>query len=91
MLLEKLFALKENGTSLRREFVAGLTNFMTISYIIFVQPSMLSLSGMDYGAVMVATCLSSALATFSWHILRIILLYWLRVWVLTPISFLIFA
>ncbi|CAI8042796.1 Putative permease MJ0326 [Geodia barretti] len=37
---------------------------MTISYIIFVQPSMLSLSGMDYGAVMVATCLSSALATF---------------------------
>ena len=51
MLLEKLFALKENGTSIRREFVAGLTNFMTISYIIFVQPSMLSLSGMDYGAV----------------------------------------
>ena len=63
-MLEKLFALKESGTSLRREFVAGLTNFMTISYIIFVQPSMLSLSGMDYGAVMVATCLSSALATF---------------------------
>ena len=61
-MLEKLFALKESGTSLRREFVAGLTNFMTISYIIFVQPSMLSLSGMDYGAVMVATCLSSALA-----------------------------
>lgn len=63
MILEKLFAIKENDTSLRREFVAGLTNFMTISYIIFVQPSMLSLSGMDYGAVMVATCLSSALAT----------------------------
>lgn len=63
MILEKLFALKENDTSLRREFVAGLTNFMAISYIIFVQPSMLSLSGMDYGAVMVATCLSSALAT----------------------------
>ena len=65
MMLEKLFAIKENGTSLRREFVAGLTNFMTISYIIFVQPAMLSLAGMDYGAVMVATCLSSALATFS--------------------------
>ena len=64
MMLEKLFAIKENGTSLRREFVAGLTNFMTISYIIFVQPAMLSLAGMDYGAVMVATCLSSALATF---------------------------
>ena len=63
-MLEKLFELKSHSTSLRREFVAGLTNFMTISYIIFVQPSMLSLSGMDYGAVMVATCLSSALATF---------------------------
>lgn len=49
---------------MRRELVAGSTNFMAISYIIFVQPSMLSLSGMDYGAVMVATCLSSALATF---------------------------
>ena len=64
MILEKLFALKENGTSLRREFVAGLTNFMTISYIIFVQPNFLSATGMNYGAVMVATCVSSALATF---------------------------
>ena len=63
-MLEKLFGLKENNTSLRRELIAGFTNFMTISYIIFVQPSMLSQAGMDYGAVMVATCLSSALATF---------------------------
>ena len=64
MLLERLFALKKAGTSVRREFVAGLTNFMTISYIIFVQPSLLSIAGMDYGAVMVATCVSSAIATF---------------------------
>ena len=64
MLLEKLFQLKETGTTVRRELVAGLTNFMTISYIIFVQPSLLSLTGMDYGAVMVATCVSSAVATF---------------------------
>jgi AGZA family xanthine/uracil permease-like MFS transporter len=64
MLLEKLFELKKTGTSVRRELVAGLTNFMTISYIIFVQPAMLSLAGMDYGAVMVATCVSSAIATF---------------------------
>ena len=64
MLLEKLFQLKESDTTVRRELVAGLTNFMTISYIIFVQPSLLSLSGMDYGAVMVATCISSAIATF---------------------------
>ena len=64
MLLEKLFELKKTGTTVRRELVAGLTNFMTISYIIFVQPSLLSIAGMDYGAVMVATCVSSAIATF---------------------------
>ena len=63
-MLEKLFRLKENGTSIRREIVAGCTTFMTLSYIIFVQPTMLSKTGMDYGAVMVATCLSSAGATF---------------------------
>ena len=63
-MLEKLFALKENGTSVRRELVAGLTNFMTISYIIFVQPNFLSAAGMNPGAVLVATCISSALATF---------------------------
>ena len=64
MLLERLFALKKSGTSVRRELVAGLTNFMTISYIIFVQPSLLAIAGMDYGAVLVATCVSSAIATF---------------------------
>ncbi len=63
-MLEKLFALKENGTTLRREVIAGLTNFMAISYIIFVQPAMLSQAGMNFGAVMMATCLSSAVATF---------------------------
>ncbi len=65
MLLEELFELKKAGTSVRRELVAGLTNFMTISYIIFVQPSLLSLAGMNYDAVLVATCVSSAIATFS--------------------------
>ena len=63
-MLEKLFGLKEHNTSVRRELVAGFTNFMTISYIIFVQPSILSQSGMDVGAVMFATCISSAIATF---------------------------
>ena len=63
-MLEKLFGLKEHNTSIRRELVAGFTNFMTISYIIFVQPSILSQSGMDVGAVMFATCVSSAIATF---------------------------
>lgn len=62
-MLEKLFRLKENGTSIRREIVAGFTTFTTLSYIIFVQPSLLAIAGMDSGAVMVATCLSSAGAT----------------------------
>ena len=63
-MLEKLFKIKENHTSVRREIVAGFTTFMSLSYIIFVQPSLLSIAGMDEGAVMVATCLSSAGATF---------------------------
>ncbi|RKU09603.1 guanine permease [Candidatus Poribacteria bacterium] len=64
-MLEKLFEIKQHNTSVRRELVAGLTNFMTISYIIFVQPSFLSAAGMNPGAVMVATCVSSAIATFA--------------------------
>lgn len=64
MLLEKLFALKRNNTTVKTELIAGVTNFMTVSYIIFVQPQFLSQAGMDYGAVMVATCVSSAIATF---------------------------
>lgn len=63
-MLEKLFRIKENGTSIRREIVAGCTTFMTLSYIIFVQPALLSIAGMDSGAVMVATCLASAGSTF---------------------------
>ncbi len=62
-MLEKLFRLKENGTSVRREIVAGFTTFTTLSYIIFVQPTLLKIAGMDSGAVMVATCLASAGAT----------------------------
>lgn len=62
-MLEKLFKIKENGSSVRREIVAGFTTFTTLSYIIFVQPALLKIAGMDDGAVMVATCLSSAGAT----------------------------
>ncbi len=62
-MLEKLFKIKENGSSVRREIVAGFTTFTTLSYIIFVQPALLKMAGMDDGAVMVATCLSSAGAT----------------------------
>ena len=63
-MLEKLFRLEELDTTVRKEIVAGCTTFLTMSYIIFVQPVMLADAGMNAGAVMVATCLSSAGATF---------------------------
>ncbi len=61
-MLEKWFHLQESGTTVKREIVAGCTTFMTLSYIIFVQPAVLSTAGMDPGAVMAATCITSALA-----------------------------
>ncbi|MFQ5787338.1 MAG: NCS2 family permease [Thermodesulfobacteriota bacterium] len=61
-MIERLFHLKESGTNVRVETVAGVTTFMTLSYIIFVQPAVLGAAGMNPGAVMVATCLSSAFA-----------------------------
>lgn len=57
------FGFSENNTSFKIETLAGVTTFMTMSYIIFVQPAILGAAGMDKGAVMVATCISSALAT----------------------------
>lgn len=62
-MFEKTFKLKENGTDVKTELLAGITTFMTMAYIICVQPVILSKCGMDFGAVMMATCLSSALAT----------------------------
>jgi AGZA family xanthine/uracil permease-like MFS transporter len=63
-MIEKLFRIKEQGSSITQETLGGLTTFMTMAYIIFVQPAVLSAAGMDFGSVMVATCISSALATF---------------------------
>lgn len=63
-LLERRFRLRENQTTAGRELLGGVTTFLTMSYIIFVQPGVLSQAGMDFQAVMVATCLASALATF---------------------------
>jgi AGZA family xanthine/uracil permease-like MFS transporter len=62
-MLERLFGLSQAGSTVRTEVVAGLTTFATLSYIIFVQPAVLSAAGMDFGAVMVATCVASAFAT----------------------------
>ena len=61
--LEDRFALSANGTTVRTEVLAGVTTFMTMAYIIFVQPAVLSAAGMDFGAVLTATCLATALAT----------------------------
>ena len=55
-----LFRLQERGTSVRTEVLAGCTTFLTLSYIIFVNPLILSGTGMDSGAVLVATCLAAA-------------------------------
>src|SRR5690349_11762355 len=61
--LERRFALAANGTTLRTEIVAGITTFLTMAYIVFVQPAVLQAAGMDFGAVMTATCLATAFAT----------------------------
>ena len=62
-MLEKLFKLKEHNTTVKTEIVAGVTTFFAMAYIIFVNPSFLSEAGMDYNAVMMATCLAAALGT----------------------------
>ena len=59
-MLEKLFKLSEHNTSVRIELLAGVTTFLTMAYIIFVNPFILAQTGMDQGAVFVATCLAAA-------------------------------
>src|SRR5215218_6572377 len=61
--LDRYFGLTRNGTSVRTEAVAGATTFLTMAYIIFVNPQILGNAGMDKGAVFVATCIASAVST----------------------------
>ena len=61
--MEKFFRLKENGTNVKSEIIAGITTFMTMAYILAVNPSILSATGMDKGAVFTATVVSSIVAT----------------------------
>jgi AGZA family xanthine/uracil permease-like MFS transporter len=61
--LDRLFGLAEAGTDLRTEFLAGLTTFLTMVYIVFVNPQILGNTGMDKGAVFVATCIAAAVST----------------------------
>jgi len=62
-MLERLFKLQAHGTTVRKEVVAGITTFLTMAYIIVVNPGILSSTGMDFGAVFVATCLAAAIGT----------------------------
>ncbi|CAB1241940.1 MAG: NCS2 family permease [Clostridiales bacterium] len=62
--MEKIFKLKEHGTNVKTEILAGLTTFLAMAYILAVNPSLLGVTGMDQNAVFVATALSAAIATF---------------------------
>ena len=62
-LLESIFKLKENKTTVQNEIIAGFTTFITMAYILAVNPSILSASGMDVGAVFTATAVSAAIGT----------------------------
>lgn len=62
--MERFFKLKEHGTTVKTEIIAGLTTFFAMAYIIFVNPSYLSQAGMDYTSVLVATCVSAAIGCF---------------------------
>ena len=61
--IDRYFGITDSGSTVRREIVGGLTTFATMSYIVFVQPTVLSMAGMDFGSVFLATCLSSAVAS----------------------------
>jgi len=61
--LERFFKLAEHGTTVRTEVLAGVTTFLTMAYITFVNPAILSDAGMDFGAVFVATCVAAAIGT----------------------------
>ena len=63
-MFENLFKLSENGTTVRIEVMAGLTTFLTMAYIIIVNPDIMSTTGMDKGALFVATCLAAAIGCF---------------------------
>ena len=68
-MLEKFFKLKENNTNVKTEVIAGITTFMTMAYILAVNPNLLSASGMDPTAVLIATCLASFIGTLAMALL----------------------
>ena len=63
--LEQIFKLQDNNTTIAKEFLAGFTTFVTMAYIIFVNPQMMAASGMDLGASFVGTCIAASIACFA--------------------------
>ena len=63
-LLEKIFKIEERGSNVRTEVIAGVTTFLAMAYIIFVNPEILALAGMDKGALITTTCVATAIGTF---------------------------
>ena len=63
-MLERLFKLRENSTNVRTEVVAGIATFLTMAYIIFVNPEILALAKMPADAVFVSTCVAAAIGCF---------------------------
>ena len=63
-MLEKYFSIDSHKTTVQKEVLAGVTTFITMAYIIFVNPQMMAQSGMDHGAIFVGTCLAAAIACF---------------------------
>ena len=79
-MLEKLFHLKENGTTVKTEILAGVTTFLAMAYILGVNPSMLADGGMPATGVFFATAIASGIACIIMGWLLNIQLDWLQVW-----------
>ena len=79
--MEKYFKLKENGTDVRTEVIAGVTTFLSMVYILAVNPNILSAAGMDSAAVFTATAVSAFFGTLFMHSLPTTRLLWLPEWV----------
>lgn len=62
--LDEHFHITKRGSTISREIIGGFVTFLAMAYIIFVNPSILSVTGMDYTSVMLATCLAAAIGTF---------------------------
>ena len=71
MNLDKIFHLKENNTNVKTEILAGVTTFMTMAYILAVNPNILAEAGMDHGAVFTATALAAFIGTLCLSLIHI--------------------